>query len=222
MRVLNIKYYITFYLLIFSISKATAQEILTLDLSNNDQITETVIPSAKYKIKIINKLPDTKYNIIIEIKDQIPEPLNSNPISKPAPSPDALVKEKCDIVKKIETQLNKKYTTEKEISEVIENVQEKMDKLNSDTSQTSCTPEQILFTENELNIFRKRTSETFKKQYKLKKNQILEVRITRNINGKVKVSKYSFTTPKKGQWFTSYGFSFITHSFNNENNYFLK
>jgi hypothetical protein len=189
-------------LFIISLHQLSAQEKITIDLSENNTFTQSIKPGI-YEIEIINMLGIENYNIRL-----ISENLKIEPLSTPLIIVDKdilLERTKDSTCSDINNAINS-LTDEKTLAETILNLQNKYDE------KSNCYAS--------LNELIEKTRTT--KSITVDEGDYIEVIIERKIRNKSKKWHYKYLPPSNSKWVAHYGFSFIDKIGSREHTFFTK
>jgi len=209
-------------LILFSSSKVWSQQDLVIDLAETPGSTTTldVNPNTQIKIEIINKLPNPneEYDILVVRKSELLPVLNI-PSNTPPAAFAGHGTPPCDAFIKIVNAVYDTSTEESDLPGIIQEIEEEIAKIQSGLGDPTCTVNEIAVGVKSIND----TKYKLTNSYKLRRGEQLEVTISRKLaDGTTRIWKHIYKTPGRGQWVTTYGFSFINRSFNEEESFFSR
>lgn len=208
---------------LFSFNKILSQQTLTIDLSERSGEVNTydVNVNTSFNVEIINRLPNEVYDVQIVRKASLLPVLNFPSINPPA-MPMAIapaVTRPCDAFLQIVDKVYSSMTKESDLPDIIQDLETEITKMQAGLGDPTCTANSITIG---LKAIRD-TQRVLPSSYTLKRGEELEVTITKKVaGGTPEVWKSVYTTPQRGQWITSYGFSFISRIFNERESFFSK
>lgn len=209
----------TYFFLLISLSIFGQSYTIDLAKNINDTYKRTVQSNKQFNLLIKNKLPFKEYNIEIT-KKAIPIEKFNLPSTQKGINTSGGGAARCA---RFITDVYKIYELEKEedlptiiksINNDIKNIEDLLSQ--KDTTDEGCSTSHILEAKEILKL----TDNIEIWDGKLKQGEQLEIVITRNLEGETRKWTYTYTTEPKGEWQVTYGFSFITQGFNEENIYF--
>lgn len=207
------KKFIALILMIFvSNTVVGAQNTITLDLSKENQGTLTFpIQPGEYTIQVINRLPNGKYEIKIEIEDETIKPFSNDDITPLTTV--RLSNEKDNRCNQISTLISRLQESDEEAT--LSSLRAELESLlniTEDSCPNSNMAKALLASIDYISP---------KITIKGSKTLIITVKRT-NKDGKVLEWIRTCNTPSRGKWVTAYGFNFITQWFGKESVYFSK
>ncbi|WP_188375383.1 hypothetical protein [Winogradskyella haliclonae] len=211
------KFYFSLALITILSLQLSSQNVKVIDLSSGqgDVISKTIVANKVFTIKIKNKLINENYTYEIEKKIAVIPSLNFPDTQFQTVGPQS----ECEKFRNtIEDFITGDSNDETQMPEKIKKFEEKIEAFKKQEIK-DCDKDELV---KSANYAIQSTVKEFSEEFVLKKGEELEVTITRIKDSKPLVWKYIFKAPKKGEWQTSYGFSFIMDSFNKRENFFLQ
>ena len=197
------KNYITlFFLVLLSTASLCQTREVIIDLSKNsgDVINESISSHGNIRVEVINRNPNKKYTFTFnkQIREVVLPKL-------PSLGSISFKNSNCNIKNLLEGAISKDET---DIPKLIEELESEIESGNCDGSGV-----------DEVRKFLNNTK--FVKEISISSGEDLEVQISRELANQVtKKWETKFSTPSKGKWVTSYGFSFIHLYLSKEKKYF--
>jgi len=216
------KYFVTILILLLACTAYTHTNdidtlIIDLAAAEGGEFTIPVPASDKLKILIINKMPKHTYLVRLDRKNHPILPFNYTPQADPQDAEESteVYIDECDsIILAYAEALN---NAESEM-EVAYTIMEMKQYLRTAGNGSPCNEKQ----KRMLNSLIAGTWKEIELE-KVKKGEVIEVRISRLQSEEKRIEwKYTLETPRRGEWRTSYGFTFITDLLSEEEEFFLR
>lgn len=195
-----------------------AQSKFTIDLSKNSEgiITRSVVENKKIEIIITNRLPNGKYEVEINKREQQLELLNFGERTFKIPSD---MKEKsfsldspCTKIGDLIQEL-KKTDNEKNVKNLLDEIKTEKKKLEKEDGCKDL---------KKYEAYLEYTKDIID-DYKLNRGELLEITISRKIGeDSTKIWKHIFKTRPRGDWLINYGFTFPYDIIKKERHFFAK
>lgn len=205
-------------LLMASVTGAHAQKLHTVDLAQNmdGKLSETV-DAGSLRVVIKNKLPgELNYDIKCIISTQVVDEFSLDVLRQDS-AQYSLNKQDdpaCNVIQS-RIQALKKLKSESVLADTLLAVRNVLNDTHSTCADANKKKEM-------LDQVQRMTEWTLEDTFLLRNGEVLTIVVSREIDGKTHTWTHVLTTPTRGQWYVTYGFSFITNMFNAEETYFAK
>lgn len=193
---------------------AHAQTMHRVDLAQNmDGTLSETVEAGTYGVVIVNKLPGAHYDIkCIRSVQEIAE----FPLSEIGPFTINKTTEEISCIL-LRTQISAldKLTSETVLADTLEKIRDDLN--DPDSKCNSAATRKAMLKQLE-----ERTEFVLNETFQLREGEVLTIVVSRNEGEKSHTWTHVLTTQPHGQWYVTYGFSFITDMFNAEETYFAK
>jgi len=179
--------------LLTSTAAISAPPELQVDLATGAGTERTFqISSGDYQVRIINKVPKLAYSIEVEVSF-----ITIPPLTPPGGGSGTLTQPCQDL--STESGLIRNATTEKDVADSVSKIEELL-------AAGKCTDATVI---DQAKRTMASTSELLPGIYSLGNGQELKIAVRRGSGDNAKSWTYTFSTPERGHWFSSYGFVFV-------------
>lgn len=186
-----------------------------INLAEGSGSTETrhITPGKAFELYVDNRLPSHSYEIHI-VRRSIPIPALSMEVDTSGKVVSLEAKEPCaeilELVRSLDT-----FSEEKDLAAQLEVLRKKLKKAEKDSAVQACVNEHSDFIRARIGL----TSSSLG-WFNLQRGEELEITIVRTTEGSQKTWTRVYSGGARGEWQTSYGFSFIAPWLNKETVYF--